>query len=365
MAKPLRISSIKLTGYKNYSASHFLFNERIIGICGNNGKGKTNLLDAIYYLCFTRSYFNRSDSLNVRFGNEGFRIEGEIKTGSNKINRIVCVYRPETGKEIYDNEVAYEKFSKHLGKYPAVLIAPDDIALISGGSEERRKYLDTQLSQINELYLQQLILYSKLLAQRNAHLKSEAQNQKREDLLLESIDNQIIPLSESIYQQRIRFCEKLFPVILKFYTQICGGNEALSIRFESHIDGNNTASILKKNLHKDRILQRTSSGIHRDEIIFEFNSNLFRNIASQGQRKSLLFACRLAELEVLQQETSIAPILLLDDVFEKLDSSRIRNLLEYLCHKNESQVFITDTDQMRLSHAIADLNNTIQIIPLN
>jgi len=365
LAIPLRIDNIQLTGYKNYSEAAFQFNERLIGICGNNGKGKTNLLDAIYYLCFTKSYFTRLENLNIQFQKEGFRLEGVFYSNDTTANKVVCIYRPGKGKEIYHNELAYEKFSKHIGKFPAVLIAPNDSALITGGSEERRKYLDTLLSQIDNDYLNQLIVYTKLLTERNALLKSEEAKFETENLVLQSIDERLIPVAETLHRYRTAFCKKLFPRISAFYNQISGSDETIQIRYESQLSENLIRNLLKKNLHRDRLLQRTTAGIHKDDILFEFNSNPFKNIASQGQRKSLLFACRLAELEILKNEIGINPLLLLDDVFEKLDKKRIRNLLEYICNQNKSQVFITDTDSSRLKEAVSELGKSIQIIQLD
>ena len=210
---------ISLTGYKNYQSKKFDFTERIIGICGLNGKGKTNLLDAINYLCFTKSYFSKSDSLNIHFGEEGFRLEGELQneTEENKMQTIVCIYRASQKKEFYLDDVAYEKFSHHIGKFPCVIIAPDDIEMITGGSEERRKFFDTLISQVDAEYLQQLIIYNKVLAQRNAFLKNQALRSRFDFALLETLDQQLLTPAIYINKTRNEFSQKLFPLIQEFY----------------------------------------------------------------------------------------------------------------------------------------------------
>lgn len=364
MSTLFRIDFVKITGYKNYAIREFHFKERIIGICGNNGKGKTNLLDAIHYLCLTKSYFSRSDALNVNFENEGFRIEGSVRTDKDQAN-IVCIYRPGGKKEILLDSIPYEKFSHHLGKFPCVFIAPDDIAMITGGSEERRKFIDTLLAQLNDEYLSKLITYNKLTAERNALLKYEVQHNRREELLLQTIDDQLAPVGDFLFQLRKNFTSKLFPRIKSFYKKISGGSELIAMQYESQLHDSAFVSLLQSTLEKDRLLQRTGTGIHRDDIVFEMNNNLFRNIASQGQRKSLLFACRLAAFEILKEEKGFAPLLLLDDIFEKLDEKRMHNLLEYICVQNVGQVFITDTDATKLQSAIEKFNLPVQIIELN
>jgi DNA replication and repair protein RecF len=355
-----------LTGYKNYESRTFQFNERIIGICGLNGKGKTNMLDAINYLCFTKSYFSKSDILNVHFGSQGFRLEGELKNETNKhvTHKIVCIYRPALKKEFYLDEVAYEKFSHHIGKFPCVIIAPDDIEMITGGSEERRKFLDTLISQIDPDYLQQLIIYSKVLTQRNSFLKNEAGKGTFNHRLLEVFDEQLIPPALYIHKSRREFSQQLFPLIQDFYKSISGNDEEVFLEYNSQLNGNKLSELLIASRQKDRLLQRTNIGIHKDDLNFLLNENVFKTIASQGQRKSLLFACKFSEFEILKKIKSFAPILLLDDVFEKLDEKRINNLLEYVCRKNDGQVFITDTHMKRLTTALSQYGGSVQIIEL-
>ncbi|MCO6497648.1 MAG: DNA replication/repair protein RecF [Chitinophagaceae bacterium] len=358
-------NKIKLTGYKNYEAKSFSFTERIVGICGKNGRGKTNLLDAINYLCLARSYFTRTESLNVHFGAPGFRIEGTLTDPQQEAQHIVCIYRPNGKKEILLNDIPYEKFSHHIGKFPCVLIVPDDISLINGNSEERKRFLDTTISQIQPEYLQQLIKYNKVLAQRNALLKQSAHTGRPDNLLLQSYNEQLTDAGTKIFEQRTAFTKKLFPLILKYYTQIAGVPESITVRYESQLQEGDFKKLLTDSLEKDFYTGRTNTGIHKDEIYFGLKENPFKSIASQGQKKSLLFACKLAEYEMLKDEKGFPPVLLLDDVFEKLDESRIDNLLDFICTEKETQVFITDTDPVRLKQMVENKNTRIQIIELS
>jgi len=358
-------TKIALTGYKNYQSQTFFFSERIIGICGLNGKGKTNLLDAINYLCFTKSYFSKSDVLNVHFGTEGFRLEGEIETNKEEqVQKIICIYRSSAKKEFFLNDVAYEKFSHHIGKFPCVVIAPDDIEMITGGSEERRKFMDTLISQIDSEYLRQLIIYNKVLAQRNSFLKNESGKTTFNNGLLEVLDQQLLKPANYIYKTRSQFTKQLFPVVQEFYKSISGNNEVVILEYNSQLNENNFRELLISSLQKDKLLQRTNVGIHKDDLTFLLNENVFKAIASQGQRKSLLFACKLAEFEILKKAKGFPPFLLLDDIFEKLDEKRMKNLLQYVCQKNDGQVFITDTHFDRLEMALAQFGNAVQIIEL-
>jgi DNA replication and repair protein RecF len=362
----MSFTKIALTGYKNYESETFYFKQRIVGICGLNGKGKTNLLDAINYLCFTKSYFSKTDALNTFFGSEGFRLEAELNSNGLKENttKIVCIYRSSLKKEFYLDDVAYVKFSHHIGKFPCVMIAPDDIEMITGGSEERRKFLDTLISQVDAEYLQQLINYNKILQQRNSFLKNESFQTNFDPRFLDALDAQMIQPGEYIYEVRKQFCKKIIPLVREFYNNISGNNEIISMVYNSHLNNDDFPGLIKATRQKDIITQRTNIGIHKDDLIFYLDKNIFKNIASQGQRKSLLFACKLAEFEILCALKGFPPLLLLDDVFEKLDELRMKNLLQYVCKKNKGQVFITDTHRERLENALSEFSDEVQIIEL-
>ena len=378
-----RFTKITITQFKNYSFSTFNFTERIIGICGLNGKGKTNLLDAIYYLSFTKSYFTKTDSLNSQFNADGFRLEGIIEpviTNTTTVfspdliqhqfnlltqaNKIVCVFKGVGKKEISLNNVPYLKFSEHIGKFPCVIIAPDDVELITGGSEDRRRFIDTVISQMDAAYLQQLIVYTKVLQQLNSLLKKFAEQGKVDWTLLEVMDEQMIVPGNYIYEKRKDFTRELFPLVQQFYKQIANNDEQIALVYESNLNDNSFETILNQFRQKDFILQRSNGGIHKDDISIQLNEQVFKTTASQGQRKSLLFALKLAEFELLKNNKGYAPTLLLDDVFEKLDKERMQNLLYWVCNKNEGQVFITDTHKTRLQDAFDGLKIKCQIIEL-
>lgn len=359
----LRIRQISLVGFKNYAAATFRFDKRIVGICGNNGVGKTNLLDALYYLCFTRSYFTRSDQSNVLRGAAGFRIEGHFDNGGQPTT-VVAILRENGKKEFLTDGQPYEKFSKHIGKFPCVIIAPDDIQIIAGGSEERRRFLDALLSQLDPVYLQNLIDYNKVLQQRNGFLKSLTDRRLTDAQLLEVYDEQLVATGTAIFQTRHRFLQELLPLAGGFYDSIAGAEEPLSLGYDSQLLHAPFRQLLRQGLEKDLYLQRTASGIHRDDIDIRYAGEPFKNRASQGQRKSLLFALKLAEYESLKRSRGWAPLLLLDDVFEKLDRHRMRNLLDKVCVQDEGQLFITDTHPERIRREMEDIGMDFQMIQL-
>ena len=357
----IRLTKITITQFKNYSFDTFPFTERVVGICGLNGMGKTNLLDAIYYLCFTKSYFSKTDGFNIQFDKDGFRLEGTVAP---KDDQIICIYRGAAKKEFSLNGIPYSKYSAHIGKYPCVMIAPDDIELITGGSEDRRRFVDTLLSQVDAEYLRQLIIYTKVLQQRNSLLKRFAEQGKTDWSLLEVLDEQLMSPGNYIHTLRNRITEQMIPLVQRFYKQIANNEELVTLQYESQLNNADFASVLNQFREKDFILQRTNGGVHKDDIAIQLNGQVFKNTASQGQRKSLLFALKLAEFELLKLNKGFAPLLLLDDVFEKLDDQRMQNLLHWVCNENDGQVFITDTHKERLESAFISLNTTYQVIEL-
>jgi DNA replication and repair protein RecF len=358
----LLLKSITLTQFKNYSHQHLELRHPIIAFTGANGVGKTNLLDAIHYLCFTKSYFTGIDSNHVQHGNAGFRIEGVFDKNGESFK--TCIILRENGKkEITCNEVPYEKFSRHIGLFPCVMIAPDDAELIIGGSELRRKFLDTLLSQINADYLQLLIVYTKLLQQRNSYLKQSAQTQTRNNSLLEVLDEQLMKAGNFIYETRRSFLPRFQQQVLQFYQQIAGKEEAVTLSYESQLNHSSFAELLHQSRDRDFLLQRTNYGIHKDDLVLKLNEEPFKSTASQGQRKSLLFGLKLAEAETIKEHKGFYPLLLLDDVFEKLDTQRMHNLLDYVCSQ-KAQVFITDPNKERVKKVFEELGREIQVYSL-
>lgn len=326
--------------------------------------GKTNLLDAIHYLCFTKSYFTRQDSFIVQHGHQGFRLEGHF-TINDKKEKAVCVLRETGRKEFLVNEEPYSRFSNHIGRYPCVVIAPDDVQLIIGGSEDRRKFIDTLLSQLDAAYLQSLIKYTKILQQRNSFLKAYNDGYSSRDLsVLDVLDEQLIWEGDALFKKRNRFLIYFLPQVKNLYNEIAQQYEPVSLIYESGLQQNSMQELLHFNRQKDLLLQRTSSGIHKDDLVFSMGEQNFKSVASQGQRKSLLFALKLAEVEVIKKEKKVSPILLLDDVFEKLDEERISNLLTRVAEDKDAQIFITDTNCERLETQLKNLQNGYQLIQL-
>jgi DNA replication and repair protein RecF len=359
----LRLQHISLVQFKNYSNRSFTFSERIIGICGKNGVGKTNLLDAIHYLCFTKSYFTRLDGNNVLHGNSGFRLEGSFVLHE-KPEKAVCILRETGKKEFSVNDTPYDKFSQHIGRYPCIVIAPDDAELITGDSKERRTFLDTLFCQLDAEYLKNLIVYKKVLEQRNSLLKAFSESGSKDFSLLEVLDEQLAIPGEYVFNKRKEFLFTFLPVVKHLYNEISRKEEEINLLYESEMLLATISELLKVNRNKDCFAQRTTSGIHRDDLDIQLFNQPFKNIASQGQRKSLLFALKLAEMEVLKKEKGFAPLLLLDDVFEKLDEDRISNLLNKVCVENDGQVFITDTNEERLRQHLDTLSVKYQLIHL-
>jgi DNA replication and repair protein RecF len=366
----LRLNNISLTQFKNYMSRSISFTERIVCISGRNGIGKTNLLDAIHYLCFTKSYFAR-DATNILKGYDGFRLEGEFQIWG-KTEKAVCVLRETGKKEFSINGQNYERFSRHIGHYPCVIIAPDDIQIITGGSEERRRFIDALLSQLDEEYLQQLITYNKVLLQRNSLLKGFAETRNKDLSLLSVLDDQLCYPGEKIFGKRKEFLVAFLPLVKQLYTEISKQivprdiiGENINLFYDSELLEASLPELLQINQPKDLFALRTTTGIHKDDLEFNLNEQPFKLMASQGQKKSLLFALKLAEIEILKKEKGFAPLLLLDDIFEKLDEERIANLFQRVCIENDGQVFITDTNKERLKQHLVPLDQSYQMLDLS
>ena len=359
----LRLQTISLVQFRNYVQQQFSFTEKIVGICGINGTGKTNLLDAIYYLSFTRSYFSRPDSQNVHHGLAGMRIEGNYELNTEP-QQLVCILRENNRKELVLNEEAYKKFSAHIGKLPCVMIAPDDVVLVTGGSEERRTFVDTLLSQINKEYLLHLIDYNRILQQRNSLLKQSAETGNTDEALLQVLNSQLVKKGGFIFQERKVFLTDFLPLAASIYERIAGKDDGLQMRYESQLLQDGFEELLKATRQKDIALQRTTAGIHRDDLLFFMGNAAFKTEASQGQRKSLLFALKLAEWQMLKEKKGFTPILLLDDVFEKLDEQRMFQLLHWVCTESDGQIFITDTHTERLQTQLKGIDVRFQMIEL-
>lgn len=358
----MTLQQLSLYNFRNYDQLSLRFTTPVVAFCGANGVGKTNLLDAIHYLCLTRTYFGRSDIGNLRFGQQGFRIDGLLQVGSNQYS-VACILRETGKKEMQLNQETYTRFSQHIGRFPVVVVAPDDVVLVTGGSEERRNLLDTIISQFSPEYLQQLILYNKVLQQRNSLLKQMGESGRFDASLLEVLDRQLCAPAQAVFEYRHKFVLDYIPEVQRMYQMISGLREEIRLDYVSPLQHNSMAAILEQNLEKDRYAWRTTGGIHRDDVEFFLHALPFRQVASQGQRKSLLFALKLAEYQVLFSQKGFPPLLLLDDVFEKLDAERMQQLLQWACTR-QGQVFLTDTHESRLTDALQALSIPVQVIRL-
>ena len=359
----LSLKTLSLVQFRNYIQKQFEFNARIVGIVGANGTGKTNILDAIYYLSFTKSYFNRPDSQNVHHAFQGMRVEGLFDITGND-TQVTCILRETGKKEFYFDETLYSKLSQHIGKIPTVMIAPDDVQIITGSSEERRKLMDSLLSQIDANYLRLLIQYNKVLQQRNSLLKWAAEQGNLDETLLSTLDQQLVQYGQPIFEIRTNLLNEWLPLIQQLYVSIAGNADDILIQYQSNLQNNQFADLLHQALPKDKAMQRTSVGIHKDDLIITIQKQSFKQEASQGQRKSLLFAIRLAEWELLKKAKGFSPILLMDDIFEKLDEARMAHLLGWVATSTDGPVFITDTHKARVADLLGRYVENYQLIEL-
>lgn len=269
----------------------------------------------------------------------------------------------ETGKKEFSlNDDVYERFAQHIGIIPAVMIAPDDVQIITEGSEERRRFADTILSQLDHSYLLRLIDYNRVLQQRNSYLRSLSHPSAADSFLMDTYDGQLANHGEYIFEKRTVFFAELTPMVHRFYEQIAGKSEGLEVQYESQLLEERFSGLLARLREKDLFSQRSNGGTHKDDIVFKLGEKPFKSVASQGQRKSLLFALRLSEFELLKKHKGFAPILMLDDVFEKLDSERMRNLLHWTCVENTGQIFITDTHEDRIRFNFDKLGIKYQLV---
>ncbi len=359
----LSIQSISVFQYKNYPAGSWQFHEKVVGISGKNGVGKTNLLDAVYFCCFTKSYFSRNDAQLVLQGAQGMRVAGEFLRNGEPYS-VAGLIRETGKKEFRVNGLPCEKMADHIGHLPALVVAPDDVEIITGASEERRRFMDQLFSQLDHEYLLQLMTYNRLLQQRNSLLRQIGETGRQQPELLDVLDSQLAGPANYVFSRRKHYLETLVTTALRRYSGISGESYSPELVYESPLLETDMLQCLRLNRQRDLAAQRTTSGIHRDDLAFQLNEGPFRQIASQGQRKSLLFALKLAAFDMLKQFNGFAPLLLLDDVFEKLDENRMSNLLTEVCVANDGQVLITDTHPERIKKSLERLLNGFQLIEL-
>ena len=359
----MHLKNISLFNYKNFAEANFEFDSKINCFVGKNGIGKTNVLDAIYHLSYGKSYFNPLAVQNIKHGEEFFVIDGNFYK-NDRTEEIICSIKKGQKKILKRNGKAYDKFSDHVGFIPLVIISPADRDLIVEGSETRRKFLDNVISQLNPNYLQQLIQYQKVISQRNALLKYFSLNQVFDTDTLSIYNEQLSMYGQYIFEKRKEFIEQFIPIFNKHHQAITGSEEKVQLVYESTLFEKELSELLNDSLPKDRILQYTSVGIHKDDLSFEIDNYAIKKFGSQGQQKSYLIALKLAQFEFLKKQSGVKPILLFDDVFDKLDENRVAKIIEMVNNETFGQLFITDTHPERTEIILKSTHQSYKIFTL-
>lgn len=350
------LTDLSIVNFKNIACADLSFSPKVNCFLGDNGMGKSNLLDAIYYLSFCKSYYNVIDSQNIRHDEEFFILQG--KYDRNGIpEEMYCGIKRRTKKSFKRNKKEYDRLSDHIGFIPLVMVAPADSELIHGGSEERRKFIDLVISQFDKTYLDALIRYNKALDQRNALLKNEISD----PALYELWEEQMALSARTVYRCRKQFIETFTPVFNLFYEKISGGNEAVSLAYRSHLDEHDLLPLLAETRQRDLIIGYTTKGVHRDDLEMLLDGFPMKRIGSQGQCKTYLIALKLAQYDFLAQQGDNAPILLLDDLFDKLDAKRVANIIRLVSSERFGQIFITDTNRKNLDEIVGSIGEQYRI----
>lgn len=344
----LYLESFGLVHFKNYEQARLTCSAQLNCFVGRNGMGKTNLLEAIYYLCMGKSHTSLSDQYLTRHGADFFRLEAQFSTDDARRDRVVIKVKARQRKEIECNGLLYTRLADHVGRFPVVIITPDDTLIATEGSEERRRLLDNTLCQTDSRYLHQLMQYNQLLKQRNALLK-QWEGRPTPAGLLEVYDLQMEAPAHYIYEARREFVTGFEEQLAAAYRAISGGQEEATLSYRSGLMDTPWLELVKRQAESDRVLQRTTAGIHRDDLAFMLSGHPLKRLASQGQLKSYVLSLKLAQYEVIKDRKGTAPILLLDDIFDKLDRDRVGQLLSFILDSAYGQVFISDTDPERVS----------------
>ena len=345
------LEKIVISDFRNIELQELEFSPNINCISGNNGEGKTNLLDAIYYLSMTKSAFASSDRYTFRYGTEEFSLSGTYRMENGLASRFSMRMTTKGEKKVKRDDKVYGRVSEHVGVLPIVMVSPADISMVSESGEERRRFVNAVLSQMDREYMTALQQYNRLLQQRNKMLKEMDPDRS----LLEVIDFRMSAFAGPIYQARKRFVEDLKPIIADYYKAVSGGTETVDIEYESDLSKASLEELLSVSYEKDRILKYTTAGLQRDDFVFKMNGWPIRRHGSQGQQKSFLVSLKFAQYEIMKKNYGFAPILLLDDVFDKLDMGRISNLLQMVASDDFGQIFITDSNKVRMSGIVDGL----------
>ena len=354
------LKKISIINYKNILDKEYKLDPKINCFVGDNGVGKTNILDAVYHLSMGKSYFNVKNDQLINRGKDYMLVDGVFEL-NNKNESIVFSLKIGEKKVLKRNGKPYKKFSNHIGLIPVVLISPYDNDLINEGSSERRKFIDSIISQNDKEYLINLIAYTRVIQNRNKLLK---QYNRSVDFDLDTIkvyDDQIYKLSDPIFKARDKFIKEFTPLVLEKYKHISDDKEKISIEYKSDLINNHIENLIKDSFQKDVILQYTSVGLHKDDFVFNIDENRIKRFGSQGQQKSFLIALKLAQFDYLKNETGNSPILLMDDIFDKLDLMRVKRIVEIVNSTNFGQLFLSDTDKERIEKVLSSLNLSSKI----
>ena len=342
------MSKIIVNDFRNIALAELEFSPNVNCISGNNGEGKTNLLDAVYYLSMTKSAFSSSEKHNFRFGTETFSLSGTYVMNDGMVSRFAAKVDSGGEKKFRRDDKTYGRISEHIGVLPVVMVSPADTQLVSESGEERRRFSNAVLSQVNVAYLADIQQYNRLLVQRNRLLKEQSP-----DLgLLTVLSERMSLYANAVYLRRQKFAEGLRPLLSKYYELISGGKEEVGLTYVSDLDKAPLADILESPRERDLAVGYTTAGIQRDDFLFTLGGYPIRACGSQGQQKSFLVALKFAQYELMRQEYGFAPILLLDDVFDKLDPGRIANLLGLVAGNDFGQIFITDSNKVRMQSIV-------------
>ena len=358
------LQKISLVNFKNIESQTFTFEKKINCFVGNNGVGKTNVLDAIYYLSFSKSYFNPIAGQNIRHNQDFFVVEGDYLINE-RLEKIICSLKRGQKKVLKRNGKVYDRFSDHIGQFPLVIISPADRDLIIEGSDTRRKFIDGVISQQDKQYLKTLISYNKVVSQRNALLKFFAANRTFDELNLNVYNEQLMLYGTEIFEKRKTFLKEFVPIFNEKYQMISNEKEKVALHYKSQLNDITFEELLKNNLEKDKILQYTSVGIHKDDLNFEIGEYPIKKFGSQGQQKSYLIALKLAQFEFIKKQSNITPILLLDDIFDKLDENRVSQIVDLVNKDEFGQIFITDTHFERTESVVKQSNKPYEIFNLS
>lgn len=358
----MHLDRLTLFNFKTYTEAEFNFSKGANALTGLNGSGKTNVLDAIHYLCLCKSYFNSADTHAIRHGASFFSISGSFEA-DNSTEEIVVVVKTGQKKSVKRNQKEYPRLGDHVGLLPVVMEAPVDQELITGGSEERRKLMDAIICQYDHRYLDDLVAYNRVLQQRNALLKQSAKSGHSDASLWQVWDEQLAHYGHRVYESRKAFIRAFLPLFVDSYQYLTGEREMAGIDYTSQLLSEPLERLLTRNLQKDLMLQFTSAGIHKDDLLFTLNSHPVKRIGSQGQQKSVILALKLAQFHMIRQARGIKPLLLLDDIFDKLDRARITRLMELVSKETFGQLFLTDTSEEHVSQVFETIGVPLHVFP--